>query len=478
MSTAGSAIRQGKLLKLVIVGFAVSMTVLFATASFARADSVEVLVGPGGLTDPRQLTGRSIEYASALAKLSDGSILIGDSQYNLELSPETGGPSRVFKLTPDGTLSVLLGPGGQVDPSQTPVGPLDYVCGIAQLSDGSIAFADTNNDRIIKLARDGTTLSILVGGDGATVNAEAATGKSLSQPQGLLVKRNGALLIADSNRSRILELSPDQPTLTELVGPGARIHPVGELGDDNTPGLRPSRLELLPNGSVAVGTWEASVLELHPDNSLTVLAGDNGPVHEPAVELADPCGISLRRNGALLIADSLYGMAQSRFPGRILELSPDRTTLSVLLGRNGSIPIKREVGQLNTPRTILALPDDSVLVADTYNGRVLLVRPNDGFETRLGQLVAAAENAQSEDDVSGVAEQIRLLGVPHTQLVNQLWELQNSYFHVHRVPTDLRPMMSQFSQSIGISAGWRAALSLRKLDRLLGPLVPNWEAQN
>lgn len=436
------------------------------TASLAQANQVEVLVGPGGLTDPHQITGSAIQYASALAKLPDGSILIGNSQY-----PEPGA-SRVLKLARDGSLSVLVGPNGQVDPSATAMGSLERICGIAQLRDGSFVFADTNHDRIVKLDRDGRTLSVLIGGDGASINAQRATGLALDGPHGLVVRPNGALLIADWHSHRVLELSPDQTTLTVLVGPGGVVDPQHVLGQERMPEpFSPSGLELLRDGSLVIGSGEdgKNALELHPDNTLTILVGKHGPSYGQS-KVKGPSSMSVRTDGRLLIAEGGWHGDE----GRILELADDRSQMSVLLGPGGSVTTPAEVSSMAVPRTVLALSDNSMLVADTYNGRVLLVRPNDELDQRLNHLVSVGERMNVDDDLVALRQALELFGSDNRETLIRLWRTQNSSSYLPRLPIELVRLASEFDQTNSVSAGWRTRLSLLELERRRETLVPKW----
>ncbi|MFN2582267.1 MAG: alkyl hydroperoxide reductase, partial [Candidatus Dormibacteria bacterium] len=118
---------------------------------------------------------------SGLSLLADGSLAFADSEVS------------ALRLLRDGMVQTLVGTGlfdwgdedGDADHAR-----LQHPLGVAALSDGGIAVADTFNGRL-RLYRDATLSTISVD-------------TSLNEPGGLDVLPDGRLIVADTNNHRIL----------------------------------------------------------------------------------------------------------------------------------------------------------------------------------------------------------------------------------------------------------------------------------
>jgi uncharacterized protein (TIGR03663 family) len=142
----------------------------------------------------------------------DGNLLVADTQNN-----------RIQKLAPDGrVLAVWGGPGPGDGPGQ-----FRQPCGVAAASDGSIYVADTWNHRIEKLDADGRFVL-----DWHEENP------GFWGPRSVAVAPNGAIFVADTGNKRILAYDPGGQKLLTFGGegsePGKFIEPVGLAVDPQT----------------------------------------------------------------------------------------------------------------------------------------------------------------------------------------------------------------------------------------------------
>jgi DNA-binding beta-propeller fold protein YncE len=151
-----------------------------------RADPRRVRHRPAGKAHLDRSQGKGGRTTFAIAELSDGTIAISEGTSRHQTAPADG---AVAHLDAAGNLlatwSIPRPPGGQ--PS--------IPAGLAATQDGGVWVADATNDRLLRLAADGT-ITQTIGGPG--------TGPGeLADPRGLELDCDGGLLVADYGNNRI-----------------------------------------------------------------------------------------------------------------------------------------------------------------------------------------------------------------------------------------------------------------------------------
>ncbi len=153
-----------------------------------------------GLNNKIWRTSAGREPVEFAAGLSTPSAIAFDK--NGELIVADTGSHTIKKIDTTGTVSVLAGTDGQFGDSDGPAlsARFNAPIGVAVLEDGSIAVADTYNDKI-KLIRDGSVNTVAGStrgfADGTAANARFDT------PCGVLGWSNGSILVADTMNSRV-----------------------------------------------------------------------------------------------------------------------------------------------------------------------------------------------------------------------------------------------------------------------------------
>jgi sugar lactone lactonase YvrE len=119
---------------------------------------------------------------------------------------------RVRKVTPNGIITTVAGNGGigfSGDGGPATLASFDSSQAIAVDAVGNLYIADTQNNRIRKVAIDGTITTIAGNGTyGLAGDGGPATSASLGYPQGVAVDSMGNVFIADTNNQRVRKVTP------------------------------------------------------------------------------------------------------------------------------------------------------------------------------------------------------------------------------------------------------------------------------
>lgn len=250
------------------------------------------------------------EQPRALAFDDEGNLYVADA-----------GTDTVLRVTPDGTATTYAGDGtagfaGDDGPAQR--AELNYPTGLAFGPDDALYIADGGNERVRRVAADGTISTFAGNGSpGQTGDGGPAIDAGLD-PQLLAFDGAGDLVVFQFDTKAIRRISPDGiiSSLPEpLYAAGFATTPDGDIdvanygfaisrisrnGDvSNLPFrhsgvFRPVAIAVAPNGDVYVaddgrsgGGYQMRILLVHPDGtSVDVTPG--GPVAPGRPTLAEP----------------------------------------------------------------------------------------------------------------------------------------------------------------------------------------------
>jgi sugar lactone lactonase YvrE len=206
--------------------------------------------------------------AGALARFHTPSGMARDKDGNLYVA-DTGNHA-IRKVTPAGVVTTVAGTGkpGYAD------GPgaqaqFDGPVGVAADGRGNLYVADTYNDRIRRIAPDGT-VTTLAGGtrgdqDGAGMAARFDT------PCGIAVDAVGTVLVADTRNATVRRIAPDG-TVTTLAREGLL--------------RRPAALALAHDGVIYVADQGGRIVQIALDGVQHVLADAAADPVPPALPAA------------------------------------------------------------------------------------------------------------------------------------------------------------------------------------------------
>ncbi|MGH9201218.1 MAG: hypothetical protein ACRD2A_08290, partial [Vicinamibacterales bacterium] len=323
-----------------------------------------------------------IDAPMGIAEDADGAILVSDREH------------LVWKIEPSGRVTVFAGTGLTTGPdglpnSRTPARDVDLASpeGLVIDRDGDVLLADSYNHAVLKIDRNGDLTRFAGNGSkGYDGDGKLATDSSLSFPHDVRIDSNGNVYIADAMNHRIRKVDGDG-LITTVAGTGVP----GYSGDG---GLAihaqlnaPYGILIDRDDNLLIGDSENHVIRrVGRDGIILTIAGsgqrgydgDGGPAL--LAKFDAPQSMALDSKGRLYINDE--------HNNAIRILDPDGT-VRTLVGTRGP-GFSGDGGpayaaQIADPENILVREDGSVLITARDNARVRIISPDGTIDTFAGR---------------------------------------------------------------------------------------------
>jgi len=235
------------------------------------------------------------------------------------------GNNAIRKITPQGVVTTLAGDGaagyrdGMASQAQFN-GPI----GIAVDHDGNVYVADTYNDRI-RMINGAGQVTTLAGGDTPGYQDGSGSNALFDTPCTLAIDGNKKLYIADTRNNAIRMMTPDGQVTTLVQA----------AHDANW--RRPIGLVATVDGYVYVGeTGHGRIMQIAPDGEVRGLTGvgiDFAVGDDTALRFVAPVGITLAKDGSLLISDSVKSAVR-----KVLPQSTEKVVLAIAKNGQNTTP--------------------------------------------------------------------------------------------------------------------------------------------
>ena len=243
---------------------------------------------------------QNLDTPSGLAVVNDGSIVVAET-----------GAQVIRRVYPsDGRSEIIAGTIGQagfVDGIGSEAlfnGPV----GVAVDDSGTVFVADTYNDRIRAIDKDGRTRTVAGGGEAGFADALVGTDARFNTPCGIAVGPRGTLIIADTGNHRIRAIDPNGSVRT-IAGTGKR-----GSGDQMLFAAtfdEPVGVAVDTDGTIYVVDSRASALRgcgwnLFPRVWTLIGKSDDGfqDGDISTARISHPAGIALAPNGSIVFTDN------------------------------------------------------------------------------------------------------------------------------------------------------------------------------
>lgn len=348
--TAGSARRITSLgfVSLCVIGISLIAAVvipLYVTGrgfntptSRARESITSTVAGTGYLgTDDGPAASASFVDPFGIAVDEDGNVFV----------VEGGDANRIRRIITAGMVQTIAGSAEGFADGPALSAEFNTPSGIAADNQRGLIIADTSNNRVRRLSRDGAVTTIA--GDGTPGLKDGVAGDAqFDGPVGVAVDSAGFIYVADTYNDAIRKISPGGEVVT-LSTPGASFDtPCGVAVD------KIGNIFVADSGNRAI-------------RKITV-TGDVETIAEgrrSGVRLDRPVGIAVTHDGFLFITDE--------GAGRILRISPDREITVIAGSRTGFADGLS--AQFNGPTGIAVDRYGNIYVADTQNRLVRRITP-------------------------------------------------------------------------------------------------------
>jgi hypothetical protein len=288
----------------------------------------------------------SFNTPSALALDAAGNLYVADT-----------GNNRIRKVTPEGLVTTVAGDGtaGFRDGASAQA-QFDAPVGVAVDKDGNVYVADTYNDRVRLVTKDGRVRTLA--GAGRPGLADGGASEALFfTPCAVAVSEAGEVYVADTGNGRLRKVTKDgQVSTLNVYDPTATAAPAPQ---DSAGESGPSASATQSRGASPAPTGDANAQANAPQaNAYAPFA------------LSKPAGLALTRDGFLYVTE-LDG-------GRVVQVAPDGAVYVIAgLGSGFADGDGREAARFNQPAGLALAPDGSLLVADGANYLLRRVTPSD-----------------------------------------------------------------------------------------------------
>ena len=316
--------------------------------------------------------------AATDAQLFDPWGLAVDGSGNLYIADQLN--NRLRKVAPDGTITTLAGTGTSGytgDGSAATSAKLYHPCGVALDSAGNLYIADTANHVVRKVATGGTITTVAGSGTaGFAGDGAAATSAQLNTPIGLAVDAAGNLYIADSGNLRIRKVAAGG-TITTVAGNGFSGRS-GDGGAATSASLgNPQGVAVDAAGNLFIAdTFNNVIRKVASDGAITTVAGNGAYGYSGDGDAATSAALSYPKTVLVDAAGNLYIV--DSFNSRIRLVTADGTITTVAgtgwFGDGGDGGPANDA-QFRFPSGLALDAAGNLYVADTQNSRVRRLTP-------------------------------------------------------------------------------------------------------
>ncbi len=287
-----------------------------------------------------------------VAVAPDGTVYVTDA----------GDAQRVRAISSDGIVSTIAGGTRGFADGKGPEARFDTPSGIAIDARGTLYVADTANNAVRRVTRDGE-VSTLAGNTAPGSRDGPALTAQFNGPIGIAIDRDGRIIVADTYNDRIRAIEPDgtvrtlagsEPGFADGAGDSARFKtPCGVFIDSSgnihvadtgngairllDPGghvttvpnadssISPISIVVAPDGNRYISDERGRILELSVAGQLRTLAGStpgfqNGERSD--ARFRRPAGLSIAAAGRLIVADAGNALVRLLVARDRLDLRP------------------------------------------------------------------------------------------------------------------------------------------------------------
>jgi sugar lactone lactonase YvrE len=332
----------------------------------------------------------SFNTPSALALDREGNLYVADT-----------GNNRIRKITKEGNVTTVAGDGntgfrdGPASQAQ-----FNAPVGVALDKDGNVYVADTYNDRIRLITKEGEVRTFA--GAGRPGQMDGASDAALfDTPCALVVTQAGDVYVADTGNNRLRKITKDGQVATlNLFAPPATApnNVATQSAPQDVDAPADAQATTGGNSNTATSVDANTTTSINANTTASVNANITASSTSP-FEMSKPVGLALTSDGFLYVTELDRG--------RVVQVAPGGAARIIAgLGSGFADGDGRTSARFNQPAGVALAPDGSLLVADGANYLLRRLSPieqtgaNRVAQSTTGNARSANDdNARSANDV-------------------------------------------------------------------------------
>lgn len=237
----------------------------------------------------------SFNYASGVAVDDKGNVYVADTENQ-----------RIRKITKEGMVSTLAGSSASGDADgKKDAARFNYPSGVAVDNKGNVYVADKDNHRIRKITKEGVVSTLAGSGAPGDANGKKGTA-SFNLPSGVAVDSQDNVYVADLGNHRIRKITSEGQVST-LAGSGKGRFADGQETAASFNG--PSGVAVDGEGYVYVADrYNHRIRQITPEGKVTTLAGNGAASYVngrgTAASFDSPDGVAVDGSGTVYVVES------------------------------------------------------------------------------------------------------------------------------------------------------------------------------
>jgi uncharacterized protein (TIGR03437 family) len=323
--------------------------------------------------------------------------------------------NRIMRIGKDGIISTYAGTGtrgGTGDGGPAVEATLSSPTGVSMDGAGNLYIADRLNFRIRKVTADGR-IETVAGNEepGSRREESLASKRRLNQPQGVFAASDGSVYIANTGDHQILALSKDGIIQAVAGAPGT-------IGDGGAAAFakvnQPQQITMDSSGSLYFADADSHrIRRIDPSGQISTVGGSGFSGYRFNendafdTDIYFPIGVAV---------DSSGNVYASSFGSSVVRFTPDGKAM-VVAGKHGVFGSGGDGGPateavIGLPRGIAFDKDGNLLIADDANNRIRKVSPEGIITTVAGTGVAGFSGDGSQATAAQLSRPYGVLPAP------------------------------------------------------------------
>jgi uncharacterized protein (TIGR03437 family) len=327
-----------------------------------------------------------MNFPQGVAVGADGSVYFADSDNNV-----------VRKIAPNGTISTIAGngsPGFGGDGASGPAAQLNAPEGVAVDASGNVYIADSANNRVRKVTSSGAIATFAGNGTaGSSGDGGPAASAELNAPFGLALDAAGNLYITEFSGARVRKVAAGSGTISTVAGDGVGGYAGDGLQAVNAELNGPKALAVDAAGDIYIADSINNVVRLvnAKSGAISTAVGTGGSGFAGDLGLANAAQLTNPTGLALDSAGNLYITDGST---RVRKVYADG--IIVTIAGNGSRGFSGDGGvatgaEFNGPWGIAVDASGNLYVTDSGNNAVRMLTPQP-VTLSIGAVTNSASN--------------------------------------------------------------------------------------